>query len=128
MVLTNAQRQERYRKRLKARASGADLAEQAREAVDAAFAACWAIFSRPSASGADWAGLEGFADVASWQASFGREQPATVLGMFDEWLQDEETEISDAEREAIERGAGVYRAVLLAHVAGAEKPKRKRRS
>ena len=39
MVLTNAQRQTRYRQRLKARATGADVGQQAQAAVDEGFVA-----------------------------------------------------------------------------------------
>ncbi len=128
MVLSNAERQERYRQRLKARATGADLGEQARAAVDAAFAAVWAIFSRPAPDGGEWGDLEGFADLAGWQASFHNFGTAEILAMFEGWLsEDEETEITDAEREAIERGAAIYRAALLKHIPEPEPVKRSRR-
>lgn len=55
MVLSNAERQKRYRERLKAAARGADLVKQAREAIEAAVAACWELGRRENTEMQDYA-------------------------------------------------------------------------
>lgn len=59
MALTNAERQRRYRQRLKARASGAALVDQTRDAVNRAIDALWAFHQRPGPSGVRWADVDG---------------------------------------------------------------------
>jgi hypothetical protein len=48
MAMTNAERQRRYRQKLKARASGDALGDRVREASDRAVAALWAFHERPA--------------------------------------------------------------------------------
>ena len=49
--MSNAERQRRYRQRLKARASGAAIVAQAQLAVERAVQALWAYHERPSPTG-----------------------------------------------------------------------------
>lgn len=68
MALTNAERQRRYRQRLKARASGDALGEQARAAVDRAVEALWSFRQRPGPGGIEWAMVDGCDTIESYRA------------------------------------------------------------
>ena len=57
--MSNAERQRRYRQKLKARASGDALGDRVREAADRAVAALWAFHERPAPSGLRWAEIDG---------------------------------------------------------------------
>lgn len=74
MVLSNAERQKRYRQRLKESASPDALGNRAREAVDHAIAALWAIITRPDAEGR----RDGAADDLESMADFRAQLAATV--------------------------------------------------
>ena len=116
MAMTNAERQARYLQKLKARADGAGLEKMAQEAVDAGFAAMWAIFSRPNADGGRWGDIDGMSDVADLKRSY-RGQAVEALAALEDWLRpEEETLILDGERDAIKRAAAIYRVALLRHV------------
>ena len=54
--LSNAERQRRWRERLKVRASGAAVADHARDAVARAIEALWAYHERPGPGGMRWTG------------------------------------------------------------------------
>ena len=77
MVLSNAERQARYRKSIKARAN--DPAAAARAAADAAVAAVWAMFNRiGEGSVADYPKFD------DWRAKFMRADLAdTCRSLFD---------------------------------------------
>lgn len=60
MALTNAERQARYRKRIKEKASLDALPDRAREAAEAAVSALWSFFSRPTPDGGKWGELDGY--------------------------------------------------------------------
>lgn len=68
MALSNAERQRRYRQRLKARAAGEALGEQARLAVDRAISALWQFRQRPGPGGIDWAAIDGCATIDAYRA------------------------------------------------------------
>lgn len=72
MAMTNAERQRRYRQRLKARASGAALPEQARDAVEHAIAALWAFHERPSPQGLNWAEIDGCSTIDQYRSELER--------------------------------------------------------
>ena len=72
MAMTNAERQRRYRQRLKARASGAALPEQARDAVERAIAALWTFHERPSPQGLCWAEIDGCATLDQYRSELER--------------------------------------------------------
>ncbi len=78
MAMTNAERQRRYRQRLKARASGAALPEQARDAVERAIAALWAFHQRPSPQGLNWADIDGCTTLDQYRSELER-NPANLL-------------------------------------------------
>lgn len=75
--LTNAERQARYRERLKANASLDALGDRARDAVDQAIAALWAFFSRYD-GGKPLGDVADFTTVAEWRASLAREPGALI--------------------------------------------------
>ena len=72
MAMTNAERQRRYRQRLKARASGAALPEQARDAVERAIEALWAFHERPSPQGLCWAEIDGCTTLDQYRSDLER--------------------------------------------------------
>lgn len=78
MALSNAERQRRYRQRLKARASGAALGDQARAAVERAIAALWAFHERPGPSGVRWADIDGCETIELYRAELER-SPGNLL-------------------------------------------------
>lgn len=80
MAMTNAQRQARYRARLKARASREALGERARAAADDAVAALWAFFNRPGPTGECWDDVEGCATLAEYRAQLAAE-PGALVGI-----------------------------------------------
>lgn len=67
MVLSNAERQARYRANLKEKAAGGHLPKQAREAAKAALAALWSFFNRPDADGRIWGDAGEYADLAAFE-------------------------------------------------------------
>ena len=66
--MSNAERQARYRSRLKTRASFDTLAERTAEAVDEAISSLWTFFNRPGPSGNLWADIEGCETLADYRA------------------------------------------------------------
>ena len=62
--MTNAERQRRYRQKLKARASGDAVADQVRGAMDRAIDALWAYHERPAPSGLRWSDIDGCTTLA----------------------------------------------------------------
>ena len=57
--MSNAERQRRYRQKLKSRASGDALGDRARDAAERAVLALWAFHERPAPSGLRWSDLDG---------------------------------------------------------------------
>lgn len=57
--LSNSERQRRWRERLKAKASGAAVADHARDVVAHAILALWAYHERPGPGGMRWADIDG---------------------------------------------------------------------
>lgn len=57
--LSNAERQRRWRERLKAKAAGAAVADHARDVVARAIGALWAYHERPGPGGMRWAAIDG---------------------------------------------------------------------
>lgn len=76
--MSNAERQRRYRQRLKARASGEAVAEQARHAVERAIAALWAFHERPAPGGLSWAEIDGCQTFAQYRSELER-APGNLL-------------------------------------------------
>lgn len=78
MPLSNADRQRRYRQRLKARAAGGAVVEQARGAVERAVQALWAYHERPSPSGVAWREIDGCRTLDEYRSELER-SPANLL-------------------------------------------------
>ncbi|WP_374531189.1 hypothetical protein [Novosphingobium sp.] len=78
MALSNAERQARYRARLKERAAPEALVPRVVDAADAAVAALWSFFSRPMPGGGLWADTEGCANLAEYRALLASE-PGSLL-------------------------------------------------
>lgn len=78
MPLSNAERQRRYRQRLKARASGAAIVHQARAAVERAIRALWAYHQRPSPTGVAWAEIDGCHTLDQYRSELER-SPVNLL-------------------------------------------------
>ena len=57
--MSNAERQRRYRQKLKSRASGDALGDRARDAAERAVLALWAFHERPAPSGLRWSDIDG---------------------------------------------------------------------
>lgn len=72
MPLTNAERQRRYRQRLKARAAGDAVVEQARTAVERAVLALWSYHERPAASGVAWSAIDGCRTLGEYRSELER--------------------------------------------------------
>lgn len=78
MPLSNAERQRRYREKLKARASGASVVEQVRIAVERAIQSLWAYHERPGPSGMDWGQIDGCRTIGEYRSELER-SPANLL-------------------------------------------------
>jgi hypothetical protein len=78
MTLSNAERQRRYRQRLKARASGGAVVEQAQIAVERAVLALWAYHERPSATGIAWSEIDGCRTLDEYRSELER-SPSNLL-------------------------------------------------
>jgi len=78
MALTNAERQRRYRQKLKLRASPDGVGELARIAVERAIQALWAFHQRPGPSGIDWAAIDGCRTLAEYRSELER-SPANLI-------------------------------------------------
>lgn len=72
MALTNAERQRRYRQKLKRRASPDGVGEQARVAAERAVKALWAFHQRPGPGGIDWAAIDGCTTLAEYRSELER--------------------------------------------------------
>jgi hypothetical protein len=72
MALTNAERQRRYRQKLKARASSDAAGEHARVAVERAVQALWAFHQRPGPGGIDWAAIDGCTTLSAYRSELER--------------------------------------------------------
>jgi len=78
MAMSNAERQRRYRNKLKARASGDALVDHARDAVERAIAALWAFHERPTPGGLRWADVDGCLTLAHYRSELER-NPGNLL-------------------------------------------------
>lgn len=72
MALSNAERQRRYRQKLKKRASPDGVGDLARAAVERAIQALWAFHQRPGPGGIDWAMIDGCATLAEYRSELER--------------------------------------------------------
>ena len=72
MALTNAERQRRYRQKLKARASPDGVGELARAAVERAVQALWSFRQRPGPGGIEWAAIDGCSTLDQYRSELER--------------------------------------------------------
>lgn len=72
MALSNAERQRRYRQKLKARASSDAAGEHARVAAERAVQSLWAFHQRPGPGGLDWAAIDGCTTLAQYRSELER--------------------------------------------------------
>ena len=78
MPLSNAERQRRYRQRLKAKAAGANVVEQARIAVERAIHALWDYHERPGPGGVQWSNIDGCHTLGQYRSELER-SPANLI-------------------------------------------------
>lgn len=78
MALSNAERQRRYRQRLKAKASGAAVVDQVEFAVERAINALWAYHQRPSPTGLAWSEIDGCNTLDEYRSELER-SPANLV-------------------------------------------------
>lgn len=78
MPLSNAERQRRYRQRLKARAAGGAVVEQAQIAVERAVLALWAYHERPSPTGIAWREIDGCRTLDEYRSELER-SPSNLM-------------------------------------------------
>lgn len=78
MPLTNAERQRRYRQRLKAKASGANVVEQVQFAVERAIHALWDYHERPGPGGVLWSNIDGCHSLDQYRSELER-SPANLI-------------------------------------------------
>ena len=76
--MSNAERQRRYREKLKARASGDALADRVCDAVEHALAALWAFHERPAPGGMRWSDIDGCTNLTIYRAELQR-APGNLL-------------------------------------------------
>ena len=72
MALTNAERQRRYRQKLKARASPDGLGDLARAAVERAVLALWSFRQRPGPGGLEWAAIDDCSTLDQYRSELER--------------------------------------------------------
>lgn len=125
MVLSNAERQKRYRQRLRRSASLDGLGSRARDAADQAIAALWAVIKRPDSDGridATGDGLETIADFRAQLAAAEKRGYDDLPGYCRSYLQTPE-ELTPDEVRALSVIIEIYEALTLA----AECPERPKR-
>jgi hypothetical protein len=127
VVLSNAERQRRFRQRRNAAAKGERLGEMAREAMDAAISAVWAIINRPSADGQKWAVKDRFADLEEWRVYWAKTARSGGLKELRKAFSGYGEDANEEERGALERAIEVLDAAMFSNVHVPEEPKRSRR-
>lgn len=116
MAMSNADRQRRYRQKLKARASGDALGARARDAAERAVEALWAFHERPAPSGMRWCDIDGCTTVEVYRAELQR-NPGNLLQACRAFMPDFEG-LSDGEARAIRTVIEIADALRLAPVQG----------
>ncbi|EGD58157.1 hypothetical protein Y88_0209 [Novosphingobium nitrogenifigens DSM 19370] len=114
MAMTNAERQRRYRQKLKARASGDALGDRVREASDRAVAALWAFHERPAPGGVRWSDIDGCTTLDDYLAELQR-SPGNLVEACYAFVPDFEG-LTEEEARAIRAIIDIADAVQLAPV------------
>jgi len=112
MAMSNAERQRRYRQKLKARASGDALGDRVREAAERAVAALWAFHERPAPSGLRWAEIDGCTSLEMYRNELQR-SPNNLLQACRAFLPDFEG-MSEDEARALQTVIAIADALRLA--------------
>lgn len=112
MAMSNAERQRRYRKKLKARAAGDALGDRARDAADRAVAALWAFHERPAPSGLRWSDIDGCTSLEFYRGELQR-SPGNLLQACRAFLPDFEG-LTDDEARTIQTVIEISDALRLA--------------
>jgi hypothetical protein len=97
MAMSNADRQRRYRQKLKSRASGDALADRVQEAAERAVQALWAFHERPAPSGLRWAEIDGCTNLEMYRGELQR-SPDNLLQTCRAFLPDFESLTEDEAR------------------------------
>lgn len=97
MALSNAERQRRYRQKLKMRASPDGVGDLARAAVERAVHALWAFHQRPGPGGIDWAAIDGCTTMADYRSELER-SPGNLIQTARAFLPDFEGLTADEAR------------------------------
>ena len=113
MAMSNADRQRRYRQKLKARASGDALGDRVRDAVERAVAALWAFHERPAPSGIRWSDIDGCTSPETYRAEL-RRGAGNLLQACRAFLPDFEG-LTDDETQAIAMVVEMADALRLMH-------------
>jgi hypothetical protein len=77
--LSNAERQRRWRERLKAKASGAAVTEHARDVVARAIMALWDYHERPGPGGIRWADVDGCSCIEDYVCELAAEDRGLAM-------------------------------------------------
>ena len=120
MAMSNADRQRRYRQKLKSRASGDALGDRAREAAERAVQTLWAFHERPAPSGLRWADIDGCTSLEIYRAELQR-SPDALLQTCRAFLPDFEG-LTEDEAHAIRIVIEIADALRLAPLAPADDP------
>ena len=112
MAMSNAERQRRYRKKLKSRAAGDALGERTRDAVDRAIGALWAYHERPAPGGMRWSDIDGCTTIGFYRAELQR-SPTNLVQACRAFLPDYEG-LTDDEARAIQTVIAIADALRLA--------------
>jgi hypothetical protein len=113
MAMSNAERQRRYRQKLKARASGDALGDRVRDAVERAVVALWAFHERPAPGGVRWSDIDGCTSPEVYRAELQR-SPGNLLQACRAFVPDFEG-LTDDEIRAISTIIEVADALRMAH-------------
>jgi hypothetical protein len=97
MSLSNADRQRRYRQKLKMRASPDGVGDLACTAVERAVQALWAFHQRPGPGGIDWAAIDGCRTMADYRSELER-SPGNLIQAARAFLPDFEGLTADEAR------------------------------
>jgi hypothetical protein len=115
MAMSNAERQRRYRQKLKARASGDALGDRVRDAVERAIDALWAFHERPAPGGIRWSDIDGCTSLEIYRAELQR-SPDNLLQACRAFMPECEG-LTDAEIRAICAIIEIADALRLTHAA-----------
>ena len=118
MAMSNAERQRRYRQKLKSRASGDALGDRVRDAAERAVLALWAFHERPAPGGLHWSDIDGCTSLEIYRAELQR-APGNLLQACRAFLPDFDG-LTDDEARAIRTVIDVADALRLTAQAWAD--------